>query len=53
MAEKRFNVRVPEELLEQFYRAADENCQTPSQLVRRWMTDYVRAYEERKKQEGE
>lgn len=36
------NIRVSEDLREEFYRIADENMQVPSMLIRRWIEDYVK-----------
>lgn len=41
MKKVNFNIRIEEELREQFKKVAEENVQNPSALVRRWISDYV------------
>ncbi|MBU5266278.1 ribbon-helix-helix protein, CopG family [Virgibacillus proomii] len=41
MKKVNFNIRIEEELREQFKKTAEENVQNPSALVRRWISEYV------------
>ena len=39
---KKINIRIPEDLKDEFYKVADLNAQNPSELVRRWIENYIR-----------
>ena len=36
------NIRINEELRKEFYEVADENAQTPSVLIRKWIEKYIK-----------
>lgn len=35
------NIRIEEELRDQFKKIAEDNAQTPSMLVRKWIEKYI------------
>ncbi|WP_158735157.1 CopG family transcriptional regulator [Alteribacillus sp. YIM 98480] len=39
--DKKMQVRIPNELYDQFKKEAKDNAQTPSLLVRKWIEEYV------------
>lgn len=36
------NIRISEEMRDQFKKIADENAQNPSALIRKWIKNYVK-----------
>jgi len=36
------NIRISEEMRDEFKKLAEENAQTPSMLVRKWIEDYIK-----------
>lgn len=36
------NIRISEEMRDQFRKVADENAQNPSALIRMWIEDYLK-----------
>ncbi len=36
------NIRISEEMRDQFKKIADENAQNPSALIRKWIENYVK-----------
>ena len=36
------NIRISEEMRDEFKKQAEENAQTPSMLVRKWIEDYIK-----------
>lgn len=42
MKKVNLNIRISEELKNDFYRIAEENVQTPSALIRRWIEEYIK-----------
>ena len=55
MAEKAttFTMRVGAEEKEKFFSVCEENCQSPSSLIRKWMTAYVKEHGQELRQEQE
>jgi len=35
------NIRISEEMRDEFKRISEENAQTPSMLIRKWIEDYI------------
>ena len=36
------NIRISEEMRDEFKRIAEENAQTPSALIRKWIEEYIK-----------
>lgn len=36
------NIRISEEMREEFKRIAENNAQTPSALIRKWIEEYIK-----------
>ena len=36
------NIRIEKELRDEFKRIAEENAQTPSALIRKWIEEYIK-----------
>lgn len=43
------NIRIEKELRDEFKRIAEENAQTPSVLIRKWIEDYIKKHKNQKK----
>ena len=41
MKKVNLNIRIEEDLKEQFKRIAENNAQTPSALMRKWIKNYI------------
>lgn len=41
MADVKLSIRIDKELRDEFKRIAEENAQTPSALVRKWVNEYI------------
>lgn len=42
------NIRISEEMRDEFKRIAEENAQTPSALIRKWIEEYIKENKKKK-----
>ena len=49
MKKVNLNIRISEEMRDEFKRIAEKNAQTPSILIRKWIEDYIKKHKNQKK----